>query len=177
MRKQCIPIALSPHDINRFWALVDRQSGDERSCWLFKGGANTSGHGTFSTNGRRGPTLYAHRVAWSLCNGPIPDGLLVLHNCPDGDNPAYVNPRHLYLGTRRDNAVDAELKGQSLHSRVTHCPNGHPYSLTNTYFDRHGKRSCQQCRRSNEARYRIRHGKQRPGDVAAMAREQIGDRT
>ncbi len=54
----------------------------------------------------------AHRVAWVLTNGFIPDGLCVLHRC---DNRPCVRPTHLFLGTRLDNIQDMVRKGRSLH--------------------------------------------------------------
>lgn len=51
----------------------------------------------------------AHRVSWQIHFGPIPDGMYVLHTC---DRPICVNPDHLYLGSPRDNVMDAINKGR-----------------------------------------------------------------
>jgi hypothetical protein len=51
----------------------------------------------------------AHRVAWDLANGPIPEGMNVLHKC---DNPAWCNPDHLFLGTAQENIADKVRKGR-----------------------------------------------------------------
>lgn len=52
----------------------------------------------------------AYRVAWEKANGPIPDGLCVLHHC---DNPACINVEHLFLGTHADNMQDKAKKGRA----------------------------------------------------------------
>lgn len=69
-------------------------------------GARLRGYGRVRRAGRM---QYAHRVAWEEVNGPIPDGLLVLHRC---DNPPCVRPEHLFLGTDADNARDKAEKGR-----------------------------------------------------------------
>lgn len=75
------------------------------SCWLWIGAINNKGYGLF-----RGKL--AHRCAFEMYNGSIPDGLDVCHNCPNGDNPKCVNPSHLFLGTRFQNMQDAIGKGR-----------------------------------------------------------------
>jgi hypothetical protein len=52
----------------------------------------------------------AHRWSWTLANGPIPDGMVVMHRC---DNPPCVNPGHLSLGTQLENIADRVSKGRS----------------------------------------------------------------
>ncbi len=88
----------------RFWAKVDKQA----SCWLWTAATNSSGYGKF-WDGER--IVKAHRWAYTHIVGPIPDGLWVLHNCPGGDNPACVNPEHLWLGDVNANVADMMAKG------------------------------------------------------------------
>lgn len=58
--------------------------------------------------------IKAHRVSWELHNGPIPDGLWVLHHC---DNPSCVRPDHLYLGDAADNARDRARRARGRENR------------------------------------------------------------
>lgn len=73
-------------------------------CWRWLGRSVTrQGYGRFSLEGR---FLLAHRAAWLLFVGPIPDGLLVRHRCPEGGRSWCVNPSHLQVGTATDNMQD-----------------------------------------------------------------------
>lgn len=87
----------------RFWAKVDH-SGD---CWLWTGARDRDGYGRFRVlHAWRG----AHRMAWLLARGPIPDGLHVLHRC---DAAACVRPEHLKLGTHAENMADMAARGRA----------------------------------------------------------------
>lgn len=75
-------------------------------CIVWTSTKNRQGYGRFFYQGKQAP---AHRVSYELANGPIPEGELVLHKC---DNPACVNPDHLYLGDYARNVRDAVERGR-----------------------------------------------------------------
>ncbi len=79
-----------------------------RDCWEWEASCIPTGYGWFSIV--CGHTVGAHRVAWEIANGPIPDGLIVMHLC---DNRKCVNPGHLVLGTNQANQYDKWRKGRS----------------------------------------------------------------
>lgn len=76
---------------------------------MWTGAISSRGYGLLSTasDPRAPKTRYAHRIAWVLEHGEIPDGLMVLHRC---DNPRCVNVAHLFLGTAKDNTDDMVRK-------------------------------------------------------------------
>lgn len=79
-------------------------------CWFWKGGKR-HGYGVIGKGGKYGGSIPAHRASWIIHFGPIPNGLHVCHDCPDGDRRDCVNPAHLWLGTNADNHFDMALKG------------------------------------------------------------------
>lgn len=93
---------LYPTLSDRFWAKVRKSDG----CWPWIKSRQPYGYGRFNYQGKQ---VQAHRVAWILTNGPIPDDLCVLHSC---DNPPCCNPDHLFLGTKGDNNRDCIRKGR-----------------------------------------------------------------
>ena len=96
--------------VTRFWRGVKKSRG----CWMWTKGRFANGYGLISADGYnavrhlRRP-LQAHRVSWTLHNGVIPKGMYICHRC---DNKLCVRPSHLFIGTSRDNMLDASQKGR-----------------------------------------------------------------
>lgn len=91
--------------VDRFKAKV--QPDPASGCWNWTGAIiEAVGYGRF---GMPGGVDYAHRAAWRLFRGEIPEGIHVCHRC---DNRRCANPDHLFLGTRSDNMRDCSTKGR-----------------------------------------------------------------
>jgi len=132
-----------------FWRYVDQP---QVGCWEWQRGHNAKGYGQVWFCGEMRD---AHRLAWFLAVGEIPNGLCVLHTC---DNPSCCNPVHLWLGTKADNTRDALAKGRlrSLNGEKTHCKRGHEFTRENTYYRPNGYRECRTCMRARD-RISLRH--------------------
>ena len=88
---------------DRFWGKV--LIGDD--CWDWTASRSRTGYGRF---GLGNLVMLANRASWFFANGPIPPGMHVLHRC---DNPGYVRPGHLFLGTQAENMADMKAKGRA----------------------------------------------------------------
>ena len=130
-----------------FWGKVRKTE----SCWLWTGYISSAGYGQIQ-RGYRGPRPYVHRLVYALAKGPIPAGLCVLHTC---DTPPCVNPDHLWLGTKGDNARDMVRKGRNpAHTRPhTHCKRGHALVDGNRYVTKRGRQECRTCLRKRHTTY------------------------
>jgi hypothetical protein len=110
----------------------------ETGCWEWTATRNKKGYGVIWDGKTRG----AHRVAYELFVGPIPEGLQLDHLCRVRH---CVNPAHLEPVTCRENL----LRGETITAKraaVTECPKGHKYSQANTYYRPDGCRECRLCK-------------------------------
>src|SRR5689334_1517297 len=98
-----------PNSATDLWKYVAIAGPED--CWPWTRAVVGFGYGHFKVAGR---SVQTNRLAYELKNGPIPDGLCVLHRC---DNPPCCNPAHLFLGTRKENNQDRHRKGRNAKSR------------------------------------------------------------
>lgn len=89
--------------------LLSKVSKKTSGCWEYTGGKNVWGYGQVSVDGKM---MNAHRASYLVFCGSIPGGMIVCHAC---DNPACINPEHLWVGTHYDNYHDSKNKGRRDH--------------------------------------------------------------
>lgn len=130
-------IKLSYFDEVRFWLQVEQWG----VCWIWTGSMQGNGYGRFAANSER---YMAHRVAYSLVKGPIPDKLDIHHTC---GNTLCCNPAHLQPLDRKTHLADNTEAGVAyINKHKTQCSNGHPFTEENTYWHE-GHRQCKICKR------------------------------
>lgn len=125
-------IIYKPITLERFWSKVKKT----KSCWNWIGAKDSDGYGQF----KHKKQFKAHRFAYELIKGKISKGLQIDHLCR---NRKCVNPDHLEAVTPLEN----QLRGISKNRNKTHCKQGHPFDVINTYFRKNGRRQCRMCGR------------------------------
>jgi hypothetical protein len=142
----------------RFWLWVDKRGPDE--CWPWTGYITKRGYGQFCID--RHSSSGAHRLAYILTVGRIPDGLQIDHMCHErrecqlGNNCPHrrcCNPAHLKPATNRVNALRGNAP-TAVNARKTHCIRKHEFTPANTRINRDGGRSCRACERIRDAKKR-----------------------
>lgn len=137
--------------IDRFWSKVEIDW--ETGCWEWRGhfgGSQWAIGGGYGRISIWGSGRSAHRTAWIIENGSIPEGLQIDHLCR---NRGCVNPEHLEPVTAKVNTLRS-LNPAAVNARKTHCPQGHPYDSTNTLWGASGDRHCRACRKIYDRRRR-----------------------
>lgn len=124
-----------------FWSRVDKSG----VCWVWQGGMfSENGYGNYR---RRA----AHRVAYELCVGPVPDGLTLDHLCR---NKRCVNPAHLEPVTTGEN-VRRGIGPSAQNARKTHCKRGHEFAGENLRVRKGPYGSLRMCRECGRAADRV----------------------
>lgn len=122
------------------------ESVTESGCIIWLGSTCKGGYGNFLYNGKIDK---AHRVAYIMKNGEIPEGLEIDHLCRVR---SCVNPDHLEAVTHKENCERAI----SHNSLKTHCPKGHPYSGDNLYLNKkYNKRDCKICQKERVKKHSL----------------------
>lgn len=95
---------MRPNTEEKFWNTINKTSNPD-DCWEWKGFKNPEGYGKYSFNKRN---WLSHRLALHFSGVDITDKI-VCHHC---DNPSCCNPKHLYAGSKQDNANDAKSRNR-----------------------------------------------------------------
>ena len=160
-------LAMAERDpVKRFWGYVDKGNGD--GCWLWTGKDVTSnGYGRAYIEGRK---PMAHRLAYELVVGVIPDEMQLDHLCHNADWTCVVNdqcrhklcvrPDHLEAVTARENQLRAPSPS-TLNAVKTECLRGHAFTPDNTYVHTWKGRVMRTCKECQRRRVRESHARKR----------------
>ena|SRR3990167_9907799 len=132
---------------DRFWAKVLKTD----FCWVWtarsyirdkhRPNASRYKYGMFDVSWRPTKSIPAHRMAYILANGCIPNDLQIDHLCR---NTLCVNPKHLEAVTHRENLIRSPSLNMQAHRNKT-CTKGHPLTKENAYVHKNKNPRCKIC--------------------------------
>lgn len=149
----------------RFWSRVDK-SGD---CWLWTGCLDPNGYGKYSGRKFTGKSSLAHRIAYELVKGAIPEGLTLdhlckVHNCV---NPEHLEPVLSGVNVLRGDTIPARNRAK------THCIHGHAFSDANLMWvmeRQYRIRRCRTCVNMRRKRYYYRDKSKSQGEPLFLSK-------
>jgi HNH endonuclease len=141
------PVRETPEQ--RFWRKVAKTEG---GCWIWLASLTGNGYGKFAAcaGSRRKKWVQAHRYAYELLKGPIPEGFDLHHAVCE--TKRCVNPDHTVPLSHSEHC---KISAQNLTNK-THCPKGHPYAGENLYLTRNGFRQCRKCMKKSKREWKRR---------------------
>lgn len=140
------------------YALPEPNSG----CWLWMAALDCHGYGYMTAGGHARGMVRAHRVAYELFKGPIPEGLVIDHLCrvPSCCNPDHLEPVTQAVNIKRGLNVgmtpQCRAAGFAAKAAITHCPHGHEYTKENTTYGSRGGRACRTCKQGHSRRAEVK---------------------
>lgn len=142
--RNCASLGRRYDPVAWFWSHIEKTE----SCWLWTG-STVSGYGTILVDRK---VTMAHRFAYQLLVGPIPDGYELDHVRTRGcTHRNCVNPAHLEPVTHRINCLRSDSP-PAVNAQKTHCKHGHEFTPENTYMFR-GYRYCRACNKRHAHTY------------------------
>jgi hypothetical protein len=136
--------------VDRFWSKVGKSDG----CWTWTGRHSGTGYGVVTVHNRGRRDTSAHRVAYELTHGPVPEGMHLDHFACD--NRGCCNPDHVRPVTPRENTLRSDGTAAWFLARQV-CAKGHPFAGENLALRPSGDgRKCRRC----HAEYMVEYRKQ-----------------
>lgn len=141
--------------------IKSRCVSNEKGCWIwpikFARGKKYGTKWAYGQTNYRGGSTIIHRMMFKIVHDvELSRFQFVCHRC---DETMCCNPDHLWLGSPRQNSLDASSKGRSRNQQVTHCVHGHEFTPENTYMARRNEiSSSRACRTCQRIRQRIKSG-------------------